>query len=531
MRLTAQDASFLYSETASGPMHGAAIAIIEGELGVDTIRQHVASRLHLVPRYRQRLVMVPFNLAHPKWVDDPNFDLTNHIKEHRLPPGSSVDDAIDAAIRLNESLMPRDRPLWMMHVIAGVKDRTVLLQSGHHAMVDGASGVDISLAIFDLQKNAPAHTPQPWAPEPLPNPLELATEAALETVHALTPDNPFKAVNFTSERAELLRRAAESMTRFLAEPVLTAPWNAAPVGPRRNFLWCKYSFADFRRIRSAFGGTINDVVLAVATEAAARYLKAHDERTAGRHLRIMCPVNVRTEDERGALGNRVSGIFPVFDAEPMEITERLHKVRWETEQIKNNREAQAMQLLTQATPTVPPLAMAQTWLVGTAWDPSALLASFPLPVPPNFGPRLPMLGFNFTCTNVPGVQTTQYLAGRRILDNLGVLMLSGTLGYGIVITSYNQNIYFNFICDPRLMPDLELMATGVDDTFGELLAATQPKSGRATSSPKTARTTKAKGQAAKATSPARTARKKSAPASAPPGSERGPSHAANAAAS
>ena len=471
MRLTAQDASFLYSETASGPMHGAAIAIIEGEPDLETVRQHIASRLHLVPRYRQRLMMVPFNLAHPKWVDDPDFDLANHVKAHQLPPGSTIEDAVDAALKLNEPLLPRDQPLWMMYLIQGVKDRTVLLQAGHHAMVDGASGVDISLVLFDLQKNAPQPAVQPWEPEPLPSPMELATEAALETVHTLTPDNPFKAANFTSERAELLRRATESMTRFLAEPVLTAPWNAAPVGPRRNFIWRKYSFAELRSIRSAFGGTINDVVLALATEAAARYLQAHDERAAGQHLRVMCPVNVRTEDERGALGNRVSGIFPVFDAEPMEITERLHKVRWETEQIKNNREAQAMQLMTEAAPTVPPVAMAQTWLVGTAWDPTALSASFPLPVPPSFGPRLPMLGFNFTCTNVPGVQTTQYLAGHRILDNLGLLMLSGTLGYGIVISSYNQNIYFNFICDPRLMPDLELMATGVDDAFGELLAA------------------------------------------------------------
>ncbi len=471
MRLTAQDASFLYSETASGPMHVAGIAVIEGELDLETIRKHIATRLHLVPRYRQRLAMVPFNLAHPKWVDDPDFDLANHVKAHRLPDGSTIDDAIAAALKLNEPLLPRHRPLWMMHVIQGVENRTVLLQSGHHAMVDGASGIDISLVLFDLQKNAPPQAAEPWHPKPLPTPMELATEATLETLHSLMPDNPFKAANFTSERMELLRRALESMTRFLAEPVLTAPWNAAPVGPKRRFLWRKYAFAEFRRIRGLFGGTINDVVLAVVVEAAARYLKAHDENAADRHLRLMCPVNVRTEDERGTLGNRVSAIFPVFNAEPMPITERLQKVRWETEQIKNNREAQAIQLMMEATPNVPPVAMAPTWLIGTPWDPSAIAAKFPLPVPPSFGPRLPMLGFNLVCTNVPGVQTTQYLAGHRILDNLGVLVLTGTLGYGVVISSYNRNIYFNFICDPRLMPDLELMASNADDAFNELLAA------------------------------------------------------------
>ena len=116
-----------------------------------------------------------------------------------------------------------------------------------------------------------------------------------------------------------------------------------------------------------------------------RYLKAHDEHTEGQHLRIMCPVNVRTEDERGTLGNRVSAIFPVFDAEPTDATARLHKVRWETEQIKNNREAQAMQLMMDAAPAMPPVAMAPTLLVGTPWDPTTLAANFPLPVPPTFG--------------------------------------------------------------------------------------------------------------------------------------------------
>ena len=477
MRLSALDASFLYTETASGPMHGTAVSIIEGEVPFEVIFRHIASRLHLVPRYRQRLALVPFNLAHPKWVDDPNFDLANHVIRHSLPEGSTIDDALQAALKLNEPLLPRDKPLWRIYSLEGVKGRTLLIQMGHHAFVDGASGVDLSLVIFDLQKDAPQPEPEPWHPKPLPTPMELTREAMQETVTNLSTQNPFSVGNFSAEhagkRVEFMRRAAESMTRFVAEPVITAPWNAAPIGPKRNFLWRKFSFADIRRIRSTLGGTINDVVLAAAVEAAARYLKAHDERTEGRHLRVMCPVNVRTEDERGALGNRVSAIFPVFDAEPTDMTTRLHKVRWETEQIKNNQEAQAMQMAMESAPELPPVAMAPTLLVGTLWDPTVLAANFPMPVLPKFGPRPPMLGINFICTNVPGVQTTQYLAGYPILDNLGMLMLAGNLGYGIVISSYNQNIYFNFICDRRLMPDLERMADGVNDAFNELLSVAE----------------------------------------------------------
>jgi hypothetical protein len=185
----------------------------------------------------------------------------------------------------------------------------------------------------------------------------------------------------------------------------------------------------------------------------------------------MVPVSVRREDERGALGNRVSGIFPVFDAEPMEVTERLRKVRWETEHIKQNREAQAIELMMETMPTFPPVTMAPTLLVGTPFDPTALAARFPLPVPPDFIPRLPMVGYNFTCTNIPGVQTQQYLAGHRILDSLALLMLSANIGFGIAVVSYNQGLYFNFVSDPRLMADIDVMADGVVQAFDELLTA------------------------------------------------------------
>ncbi|MGI9323622.1 MAG: wax ester/triacylglycerol synthase domain-containing protein [Pseudomonadales bacterium] len=478
MRLSDEDAAFLYAETASGPMHGASIAILEGVIDFDTVYAHIDARLHLVPRYRQRLAFVPFNVAHPKWVDDPDFDLRNHVKHHRLNAGCQLEDAIEAALVLAEPLLPRSRPLWLTYVIEGLEDRTILLQLGHHAMVDGASGVDISLLLFDLQKHAAAPEPpkSAWSPAPLPSAAKLAAEAAAETLQNLTDSNPFRSQNFSTDRFELLRRATESITRFVAEPVITAPWNVGAVGPKRELAWRKFSFSQFRDIRKKFGGTINDVVLAVVVEAAARYMQDHGVTTKGRHVRVMCPVNVRSEDETGALGNRVSGIFPVFDAEPQAITERLRKVRWETEQIKQNREAQAASLLRELAPSIPAALMAPTLLVGTPLDPTALAARFPPPLPSNLVGRAPLLGFNFTCTNVPGVQTPQYVAGHQVLDTLVLLMLGGNLGYGVAVMSYNQNLYFNFVCDPRLMPDVELMASSVEEAFHELLEASQEES-------------------------------------------------------
>lgn len=471
MRLTDHDASFLYSETASGPMHGATITVIDGEVPFAAFMDHMASRMHLIPRYRQRLAFVPFNIAHPKWIDDPEFDLKHHVRSHAVAAGASLEDAIQASIKLTEPLLPRDKPLWMMVLIEGVSGHTVLLSMGHHALVDGASGIDISLILFDLQKDPPP-TPAPakaWSPAPAPTPFELTSEAAAETAEKWRTQ--FGSQENSAGRGELLRRAAESMTRFISEPVVTAPWNASMIGPKRRFEWRRLSFGAFRNIRRSFGGTVNDVVLALVVESAARYMALHKERVAERHLRVMVPVSVRREDEKGALGNRVSGIFPMFGAQPMEITERLRKVRWETEHIKQNREAQAMELMMESMPSLPPLTMAPALLVGSAFDPTALAARFPLPVPPSFAPRLPMVGYNFTCTNIPGVQTTQYLLGHRISDSLAVLMLNGNIGYGIAVVSYNQGLYFNFISDPRLLPDLHVMADGVVDAFSELLAA------------------------------------------------------------
>jgi diacylglycerol O-acyltransferase len=469
MRLTVQDASFLYGETASGPMHGVAISIIEGVVPFDRIYRHFESRIHLVPRFRQRLAFVPFNLAHAKWVDDPAFDLENHLKHEALPEGTDLSRAIEHALELGEPLLDRARPLWLTYVLSGVPDRTLLVQMGHHAMVDGASGVDISMVLLDLEPHPP-EPPAPtqeWNPKPLPNALELVGEALTE-MQSAPAAFPFSPPAVDPTHAEVMRRGAEVMTRLGTVPVMTAPWNAGSVGPKRIFQHTQYPFGEFREIRRAFGGTLNDVVLTVVTESAARYLAAHNEYTTNQNLRLMCPVNVRREDEKGALGNRVSAMYPVVPAAPMDLVDRLTAITRQTEQIKANQEPQALEYLMETAPAVPPMSMAQTLLVGTPFDPTAWLARVPPPVPPSVGLRPPLFGFNFTCTNVPGVQVPQYIAGHKILTTFATLMLGGTLGYGVAVISYNQTLIFNLVSDPRLLPDLELMRTGIETAFAEL---------------------------------------------------------------
>ena len=169
MRLTQSDASFLYTESASGPMHISSVYVLEGELAFEKVFEHFASRLHLIPSYRRKLAQVPLNIAHPEWVDDPDFDLKNHVLPHRLPDGSTIEQGMDAAITLNEPILDRARPLWKVYVIAGVPDRTLILQMTHHAMIDGASGIELTTVLYDFDaKGANTEPPpkEPWVAQP-----------------------------------------------------------------------------------------------------------------------------------------------------------------------------------------------------------------------------------------------------------------------------------------------------------------------------------------------------------------------------
>ena len=172
MRLSTTDASFIYLESASGPMHISSINILEGEVGFDEIFEHFDARMHLLPAYRRKLAQIPLNVAHPTWVDDPDFDLANHVIHHALPPGTTLDEAIATAIEINEPMLDRTRPLWMAHVLTGVEDRTLILHETHHCMIDGASGVELMAIIYDFDQNGDGLEPpaSEWVPEEPPSP-------------------------------------------------------------------------------------------------------------------------------------------------------------------------------------------------------------------------------------------------------------------------------------------------------------------------------------------------------------------------
>ncbi|MEZ5549660.1 MAG: wax ester/triacylglycerol synthase family O-acyltransferase [Pseudomonadales bacterium] len=477
IRLTATDASFLYLESASGPMHISSVYVLEGELPFESVYQHFANRIPLVPAYRRRLAQVPFNIAHPTWVDDPDFDLSQHVLPFQLPGGSSLEDGIDAAAELNEPMLPRDRPLWRVYVISGVPDRTLILQMTHHAMIDGVSGIELTTILYDFDARGDnrAIPEDDWHPEPVPAPAARFTEALRDNFQQMRDRPVTDLIREGAANRSLLGRAFNVISQFVSRPAITAPFNAGVVGPKRRLRYMKKSFSEIREIRRALGGTINDVVLAVVSGAVARYLEEHNETTQDKYIRIMCPVSVRTENESGALGNRVSAIFPMLPAWRMDLLQRLNAVCAEMDRIKKDEEAQALALLTESGNAVWPMAMAPTQLIGTAFDPTRLAAQNPPPILPNFGWRPPNIGLNLVCTNVPGVQVPQYMAGHKVLDTVGLLVLSGNIGFSVTILSYNKELFFNFICEPRLMPDLEVMVDAAQACFDELLTAARTR--------------------------------------------------------
>jgi len=477
-RLSTQDASFLYNETANGPLHIGILETFDGEIEPERLIEHFARRAHLLPRFRQRVVFAPFNLAHATLEDDPDFALGNHIRHHVLRRRFSDAEMTGAAILLNETMLDRNRPLWELHLLEGIEGgRSALLWKIHHSIVDGVSALQVISAAMDLRPDAPAPLPEapPWSPQKLPDTSKSLLDAASALVRSRLDEMSeagrlLSSPAYLAERSAAMAAAARQMLQMMSRPIVAAPWNAGLVSHARSLAYLVLSFGDLRAIRGSLGGTVNDVVLAILSEGAARYLKHHKVASQGFPLRIGCPVNVRRESESGAMGNRVSMMFPELGAAPMDPIERYQSVVRETERIKAAREPQGMDLLAATADAVAPsLQELSSRMAATALDAATRLSELSGGIA-RMIEGTPM-GINFIATNVPGPQVPLYLAGQRMRDFIGLVPLAGTLGFGVAIVSYNQRLFFGLMAEPRMMPDVEFMKSCIADSFEELKAA------------------------------------------------------------
>jgi diacylglycerol O-acyltransferase len=456
-RLSGLDASFLHLEHDDAThMHVASCMVFDGPPPThDELVAHVEARLHLVPRYRQRLAFVPFGQGRPVWADDPHFNSRYHVQHHALPPPGSDEQLKHLAGRAFSQQLDRNKPLWELWLVEGLDGgRFAILGKTHHALVDGISGVDITTVLFDLSPEpTPIAMPEhPWIPRPLPSGTQLLADALLERTTV-----PGELVRGLRRTLRAPRRVALRLVEDLAAVgSFTLPGvRAAPpsplnvhIGPHRRFTWVTEELARVKAIKNALGGTVNDVMLAAVAGALGRYLRAHEHPTSDLVLRAMIPVSVRADIERGALGNRVAAVWaglPVGVADPVE---RLALVRGEMRDLKDSHQAVGARLLTELTGFAPPTVMAQA---------ARLQAR--------------QRYFNLVVTNVPGPQFPLYVLGRRMRAIYPMVPLAQNLALGVALMSYDGSISFGLNADFDALPDLEQLALALREALDELAAA------------------------------------------------------------
>jgi diacylglycerol O-acyltransferase / wax synthase len=455
-RLTALDTSFLHLEDAASHMHVASVMVFEGSPPpYDELLDAIERRLHLVPRYRQRLAFVPLAQGRPKWVDDPHLNLRYHVRATALPAPGDENQLKELAGRVFAQQLDRDKPLWEIWIVDGLEgDRFALLSKTHHALVDGISGVDIISVLFDTSPEpaAPADPGDRWLPRPLPSRAQVLAEALLErTTIPAEVARSVRAVFRGPRRIISGARDAAVGVGAMAwaglNPAPTSPYNES-IGPHRRFTWVRADLADIKAIKNELGGTVNDVVLSTVTGALGKHLRRRGQNTDGLELKAMIPVSVRADVERGALGNRVAAMMaplPVWCQDPVA---RLDIVREELKGLKSSGQAVGAQVLTELTGFAPPTVMGQ----------AARLVS-----------RQRM--FNLVVTNVPGPQFPLYLAGRRMLDPFPMVPLAKNQALGIALLSYAGKINFGLVGDWDLMWDLDEFAADLRGSLEELAEA------------------------------------------------------------
>lgn len=453
-RMTSLDASFLYLERPNALLHVAGLYAFDERLDFDAFVDDVERRLPLIPRYVQRVEMVPFNLGHPTWEQDERFDIRNHVRRHELAPGA--DDRALAALcaKLFAEPLHRSRPLWEMHFIDGYGSGCAVFAKTHHCMIDGASGMQLIDVLMDPTPkprpldNAALPIPSP-PPSPFARTLEGLVSAMREQMHA--GEKLWKTLrdpgSIIEDGRQTIEAAAVAGRNFL-EGAPSTPFNG-PLGIGRSMAWTPLSLNEVKAIRNRLGGTVNDVVLTVIAGGIRNYLRDLRFHFSDVELKVAVPVNVRAEHEKADLGNRVSlmmGQLPISVIDPVE---RLRCVAASMDLLKESGQSVQMERLLGLTEVIPPALQA----------PLAQLQPSRLPV-------------NTVCTNVPGPRVLRYVLGKQVRFMVPMVPLGAGIGLAFAIMSYSDQLTIGIAADAELVPDPWKVADGLNESYEELWAAT-----------------------------------------------------------
>ena len=478
-RLTGLDTSFLHLERSGAHMHVASVSVFKGEAPTHReFRDHIGSRLHLVPRFRQKLRFVPLSQSRPVWIDDPHLNLDYHVRQTALPAPGSDEQLRNLASRIFSQQLDRSKPLWELWLVEGLNDdRFAIIGKSHHALVDGVSGVDITTVLFDLDAE-PQGTPDkapPWLAAPEPTDTQLLSEALKERL--TSPKEIYRGVRaaFRGPRQVLsgLGATSKMVTAGMSAP--SSVFNVE-IGPHRRFQMVQADLTDLKRVKDAHGGTVNDVILSIVAGGIGKYLRARGHDTEGLELRAMVPVSVRADEEHGALGNRITAMFaplPVWCQDPVE---RLHLTSREMGDLKSSGQAVGAEILTKLTDFAP----------GTIASQAARL-------------QPAQRFFNLVVTNVPGPQFPLYVLGRKMESIFPMVPLARRQALCVGIMSYNGQVNFGLVGDYDAMADLDSFALDLETATQEVMK-TVPKSSAKPAPKKKAKRSKSKAKATAASS-------------------------------
>jgi len=464
-RLSPVDRTFLDLEYPEAHMHVAGVMIFnasplrtpDGGIDIEKIRKYIASRLHLIPRYRQRIARIPVE-NHPVWVDDDHFNLEYHVRHTALPQPGGDEQLKRLTGRIVSQQLDRGKPLWELWIVEGLDgDRFAMISKTHHCMIDGLSAVDLASVLLSPSPDATIPDAQPWKPESAPTGGELVIDEARRRLAAPLEFGRaiLGAIQNPAETAESVGEQISAVTETLGAglfPASESPFNQ-PIGPHRRFEWTAIELSDVKRVKNALGGTVNDVVLATVAGAVGSFLRGRgftSEKLAELDFRAMVPVSLRATSERGTLGNRIASWaarLPIAETDPRL---RLEAVRAVTADLKQSRQAMGAEVL----------ARVSEWTVPTLLSLAMRLAAR-------------ARSFNLTVTNVPGPQIPLYMIGARMAAAypLGPLFLDQALN--IALLSYDGRLNWGFNADWDVLPDLRELVEAIRTSFEELLQVTE----------------------------------------------------------
>ncbi|MGH3620329.1 MAG: WS/DGAT/MGAT family O-acyltransferase, partial [Sciscionella sp.] len=449
-RLSALDASFLYVEESTSPMHVGAVAVLRrprSGFDYDGLVEHIEQRLALVPRYRQKVAKVPGHLARPVWVDDTEFDINYHVRRSTLPNPGSREQLNELVARLMSRSLEVNRPLWEVYLVEGLeRNRIAVVTKTHNAMVDGIDAIEIGQAILDSAPRSGDEVATLWMPQPRPNGARLIVDAVGEMA-ARPGELVENARSFVTDMAATAQRlfgtlgGITSRARTALRPSPNGPLDVRGSGARRYSV-ARTKLEHYRAVRAAQCVSVNDVVLTAVTSALRSWLFSRGEQVhPSTTIRALAPLSVHDpagdngtgETGAGETGNRVSEYLvdlPVCEPNAMV---RLHQV------------SRAMAAHVESGRAVAAKALAR----GRSLTPGTLHA-----LGARVGSSLPGRLFDIIVTNVPGPQVPLYVAGAKMIEISPVVPLARNQTVSVGVTSYDGNVYFGLNAAWDKMPDV-----------------------------------------------------------------------------